>query len=65
VRYGYNRFDRISGFQGQVYGFDQTSLGFPASYNAFVPAESRLFPRIDVDGDMLDIAVGGDDRPVT
>ncbi len=65
VRYGYNRFDRISGFQDQVYGFDLTKLDFPAAYNNFVPAASRLFPRIDVDGDMLDIAVGGDNRPVT
>lgn len=65
VRFGYNRFDRISGFQEQVYGFDQTKLGFPAAYNTLVPASSRLFPRIDVDGDMLDVAVGGDNRPVT
>ncbi len=29
VRYGYNRFDRNQGYQDQVYGFDQTELGFP------------------------------------
>ena len=65
VRYGYNRFDRISGFRDEVYGFDQTQLGFPAAYNALVPEANRLFPRLDVDGDMIDIAVGGDRRPVT
>ncbi len=65
VRYGYNRFDRISGFRNEVYGFDQTLLGFPAAYNGLLPAGDRLFPRIDIDGDMVDIAVGGDRRPVT
>ena len=64
-RYGYNRFDRISGFRDEVYGFDQTQLSFPSAYNALVPEADRLFPRVDVDGDMLDIAVGGDRRPVT
>ena len=60
VRYGYNRFDRISGFRDEVYGFDQTKLGFPAAYNSLVPDVHRLFPRVDIDGDMIDIAVGGD-----
>jgi len=65
VRYGYNRFDRISGYQDQVYGFDETLLGFPASYNNLLPAASRLFPRFDFDGGMLGTGVGGDNRPVT
>jgi len=65
VRYGYNRFDRISGYQDQVYGFDMTKLGFPAAYNSLVPDANRLFPRHDFDGNMVDIAVGGDRRPVT
>jgi hypothetical protein len=64
-RYGYNRFDRLSGFRDEVYGFDETLLGFPAAYNALVPEADRLFPRVDIDGDMIDIAVGGDRRPVT
>ena len=65
VRYGYNRFDRISGYQDQVYGFDMTKLGFPAAYNSLVPDANRLFPRLDYDGNMVDVAVGGDRRPVT
>jgi hypothetical protein len=64
VRYGYNRFDRISGYQDQVYGFDMTKLGFPSSYNSLVPEANRLFPRLDFDGNMVDVAVGGDNRPV-
>ena len=65
VRYGYNRFDRISGYQDQVYGFDMTQLGLPAAYNGLVPEANRLFPRLDFDGTMVDVSVGGDNRPVT
>ncbi len=66
VRYGYNRFDRISGYRDEVYGFDLTKLGFPADYNLLVPEGRRLFPRLDFDGTtMVDVAVGGDIRPVT
>ncbi len=66
VRYGYNRFDRNSGFQESIYGFDQTKLGFPAAYNSMASADARFFPRLDFDGNnMIDIAVGGDFRPVT
>ena len=42
-----------------------TKLGFPASYNSLVPDANRLFPRLDFDGNMVDVAVGGDRRPVT
>jgi len=65
VRYGYNRFDRISGYRDEVYGFDETQVGFPAAYNALVPDANRLFPRLDFDGGMLGTGVGGDRRPVT
>lgn len=65
VRYGYNRFDRISGYRDEVYGFDQTKLGFPAAYNGLVADANRLFPRLDFTGGMLGTGVGGDRRPVT
>jgi hypothetical protein len=65
VRYGYNRFDRISGYRDEVYGFDETQVGFPAAYNSLVPAANRLFPRLDFDGGMIGTGVGGDRRPVT
>jgi hypothetical protein len=65
VRYGYNRFDRISGYRDEVYGFDQTKLGFPAAYNGLVKEADRLFPRLDFTGGMLGTGVGGDRRPVT
>jgi len=66
VRYGYNRFDRNQGYQDQVYGFDQTELGFPGAYNSMTPEDVRVFPRFEFDGTtMIDVSVGGELRPVT
>jgi hypothetical protein len=47
LRYGYNRFIRASDGNQSAVGFDLTTLGFPASYNALIPANIRRFPRID------------------
>ncbi len=48
VRYGYNRFIRASDGNQDSVGFDLTTLGLPASYNAAIPASIRRFPRIDL-----------------
>jgi len=64
VRASYNRFDRVSGYRDEVYGFDQTKLGFPSAYNSLVADANRLFPRLDFTGGMLGTGVGGDRRPV-
>ena len=50
VRYGYNRFIRVDGYNPANKGFDLTSLGFPASYNSSIPESYRTFPRIDLTG---------------
>src|SRR5215813_4802340 len=50
VRYGYNRFIRVDGYNPANKGFDLTSVGFPASYNNAIPASYRTFPRIDLTG---------------
>lgn len=62
-RYGYNRFIRAQdGNQGAV-GFDLTQLGFPASYNALIPAATRRFPRIDLTG-YIGTGFAGEYRPI-
>ena len=66
VRYGYNRFDRNSGQQDAARDYDLASLGFPAAYNTLIPEANRYFPRLDYDGtSMIDVAFGGDFRPIT
>ena len=47
VRYGYNRFIRFQDMPTAGFGFDLTSVGFPAAYNAAIPASIRRFPRLD------------------
>src|SRR6266568_1939664 len=47
VRYGYNRFIRLTDAPEGQRGFDLTKLGFPASYNGLVPDNIRRFPRFD------------------
>jgi carboxypeptidase family protein len=50
VRYGYNRFIRVDGYNPANQGFDLTSVGFPASYNNAIPEDRRRFPRLDIQG---------------
>src|SRR5512145_1917653 len=65
VRYGYNRFERNAGQEAQyVSNFDLTDLAFPASYNDFVPADDRRYPRIEFP-QTLGTAFGNDFRPTT
>jgi Carboxypeptidase regulatory-like domain len=47
VRYGYNRFVRCSDMAPGGYGFDLTSIGFPAAYNNLIDETIRRFPRLD------------------
>jgi hypothetical protein len=63
VRYGYNRFTRVSGNNPEAGGFDLTSLGFPAAYNSAIDASVRSFPRIDITG-YQGTAGGADLRPI-
>lgn len=62
VRYGYNRFIRVTEGNPESFGFDLTSLGFPQSYSAAVPPDIRQFPRIDLTG-YQGTAIGGEFRP--
>jgi hypothetical protein len=50
LRYGYNRFIRAQDMNPEGWGFDLTSVGFPASYNSLIDAGIRRFPRIDFPG---------------
>ncbi len=61
-RYGYNRFIRGTNSNPEARGFDLTSLGFPASYNALIPEDVRRFPRFDIAG-YQGTGVGGELRP--
>src|SRR5947207_2696745 len=47
LRYGYNRFIRLTDAPEGQAGFDLTALGFPASYNSLIPENIRRFPRFD------------------
>jgi len=47
VRYGYNTFVRQQDMAPGGYGFDLTSVNFPASYNNAIPQSIRRFPRLD------------------
>ncbi len=50
LRYGYNRFIRTFDANPLSYGFDLTSLGFPASWNNAIPPSVRRFPVINIGG---------------
>ena len=62
VRYGYNRFIRADAMNTAAWGFDLTSLGFPADYNASIPEEIRRFPRVEMTG-YQGTGFGADYRP--
>ena len=62
VRYGYNWFVRGTNSNPENHGFDLTSLGFPASYNASIPDDIRRFPRFDIAG-YQGTGIGGEERP--
>ncbi len=62
VRYGYNRFIRVTQGNPASAGFDLTTLGFPAAYNNAIPADIRRFPRFDIAG-YQGTGVGGEYRP--
>jgi hypothetical protein len=62
VRYGYNRFIRVSDSNPGNIGFDLTSLGFPAAYNNAIDAQTRRFPRFDIAG-YQGTGVAGEFRP--
>ncbi|MBO0721630.1 MAG: TonB-dependent receptor [Blastocatellia bacterium] len=47
LRYGYNRFIRFQDMNPDGFGFDLTSVGFPAAYNNAIDPSIRRFPRID------------------
>jgi hypothetical protein len=64
VRYGYNRFVRGSDNNQNSIGFDLTTLGFPASYNNLIPANTRRFPRVDLSGYLPTGSQTGEYRPV-
>jgi hypothetical protein len=62
VRYGYNRFIRLDRPNPESWGFDLTTLGFPAAYNNAIPAEIRSFPQINMTG-YQGTGFGNDYRP--
>ncbi len=61
-RYGYNWFVRGTDSNPENHGFDLTSLGFPASYNAAITDDIRRFPRFDITG-YQGTGIGGEERP--
>ena len=62
LRYGYNWFVRGTDTNPANHGFDLTTLGFPASYNAAIPDDIRRFPRFDITG-YQGTGFGGEYRP--
>lgn len=62
VRYGYNRFIRVTNSNPENRGFDLTSLGFPSSYNNLISESVRRFPRVEIAG-YQGTGVGGEYRP--
>lgn len=50
VRYGYNRFVRVTAMNPAASGFDLTSVGFPSAYSNQIPGDLRTFPGIDISG---------------
>lgn len=62
LRYGFNRFVRGTDTNPANHGFDLTSLGFPASYQALIGDDLRRFPRFDITG-YQGTGFGGEFRP--
>jgi len=62
LRYGYNRFIRVTNANPGQRGFDLTSLGFPASYANQISPDIRRFPRFNIAG-YQGTAIGGEYRP--
>lgn len=62
LRYGYNWFVRGTDSNPANRGFDLTTLGFPASYNAAIPDDIRRFPRFNITG-YQGTSIGGEERP--
>jgi hypothetical protein len=50
LRYGYNRFIRVTDVNPEARGFDLTSVGFPAAYANQISSDVRAFPGIDISG---------------
>ena len=63
LRYGYNRFIRLTQGNPAALGFDLTSLGLPASLNSAISPTIRQFPRIDLSG-YQGTAIGAENRPI-
>ena len=65
IRYGYNRFIRISDQEPGAQGFDLTQAGFPASFNNLTPESTRRFPRFDFPSNtILSNGLNNEFRPV-
>lgn len=65
VRYAYNRFIRAQDQEVDAQGFDLTTLGFPAAFNALTPADIRRFPRFDFPANtVLGNGMSNEFRPV-
>ena len=62
VQYSYNRFIRMDGQNSAGDGFDLTTVGFPARYQALVPEDKRHFPAIGING-YLGTRVNDEFRP--
>ena len=62
MRYGFNRFVRGTDTNPANHGFDLSSLGFPAAYNAMIGDGLRRFPRFDITG-YQGTGFGGEFRP--
>ncbi|MCL4783322.1 MAG: carboxypeptidase regulatory-like domain-containing protein [Bryobacterales bacterium] len=50
VRYGYNRFVRVTAMNPAAKGFDLTSVGFASAYSNQIPGDLRAFPGIEISG---------------
>jgi hypothetical protein len=62
LRYGYNRFIRVTQNNPESNGFDLTSLGFSSAYANQISQDNWKFPRIDISG-YQGTGVGGEYRP--
>ncbi|HKX32917.1 MAG TPA: TonB-dependent receptor [Blastocatellia bacterium] len=62
LRYGYNRFIRVTNSNPANRGFDIGSLGFDSRYTDLISDEVRRFPRFDING-YQGTGIGGEFRP--
>jgi hypothetical protein len=62
VRYGYNRFIRVTANNPEADGFDLVSLGFPQAYVSQISQDEWKFPRMDITG-YQGTGIGGEFRP--